>query len=203
MKPCITVLVFLGFSLTVAAQKNDSKNAVPGTSYSSGAKIISLGIGFPNLHRIRYETPAGYTHLKTTGFGPVYARFEYAAFDKVGLVASLSYSTFHYAYYGYSPSVIHYDDANTATFSLSGNYHFTRWITNPHLDTYAGVGLSVDYQRQVFGNIPPYKSPETKAYLHPVLRAGARYYLDPGFGLFGEAGYDGLSVVQLGFSVRL
>ena len=193
-----TAIILFSTSLSPAQDKN---TGVQGGAANNG-KIISFGIGFPNLYRVSYDAPSGYTHLSTAGFGPVYAKFEFSAFDYVGLAASFGYSTFHYSYYDYSPHVIHYDDVNTLQLSLSGNYHFHQWITNPRLDVYAGAGLAVDYQKYSYGNIPPYRSPEYKAHIYPLVRAGARYYLDHTFGLYGEAGYDGLSVVQLGFSVR-
>jgi hypothetical protein len=202
MRPFLTLILFIGF--TVAGYAQEQSEAGQGTvssSFSTNTKIISFGIGFPNLYRTGYNEPSGYTHIKTTGFGPFYAKLEFAAFKNVGLVTSFSYSTFHYSYFG-RPGIIYYDDVNTLSFSLSGNYHFSNWITNPRLDVYAGGGLAVDYQKYTYGNIPPYKSPEHKAHIYPLVRGGARYYLDNIFGLYGEAGYDGLSVIQLGFSVR-
>jgi hypothetical protein len=195
-------MLFIAFAVAGYGQEEGTPAPeVASSGFGNNTKIISFGIGFPNLYRSSYNEPAGYTHIKTTGFGPFYAKLEFAAFKNVGLVTSFSYSTFHYSYFG-RPGIIYYDDVNTLSFSLSGNYHFSNWITNPRLDVYAGGGLAVDYQKYTYGNIPPYRSPEHKAHIYPLLRGGARYYLDNIFGLYGEAGYDGLSVVQLGFSVR-
>lgn len=204
MKPFF-IFTLLLFSLRSAAQteqKAEETGIKSKPAFSINTKIVSFGIGFPNLYRMNYDEPSGFTHLKTSGFGPLYAKFEVGAFDHVGLVVSFGYSTFHYSYYGYSPQVVHYDDVNTLSLGFSGNYHFTKWIKNPKLDLYAGAGVAVDYQKLVYGNIPPFKEPERKAHIYPVVRAGARYYLDRSFGVFAEGGYDGLSLAQLGFSVR-
>lgn len=202
MRPFLTLMLFISFIVSGYAQEqSEAGHKIVSSGFGNNTKIISFGIGFPNLYRSSYNEPAGYTHIKTTGFGPFYAKLEFSAFKNFGLVTSFAYGTFHYSYFG-RPGIIYYDDINTLALSLSGNYHFANLITNPKLDIYAGTGLSVDYQKYTYGNIPPYRSPEHKAHIYPVLRAGARYYLDNIFGLYGEAGYDGLSVVQLGFSVR-
>jgi len=202
MKPFLKRLLVLIAALMPAAKTPGQTPLQQTSSFEPATKIISFGLGFPNLYRIRYDEPAGYHHLKTSGFGPLYARFEFAAFDHVGLLATFGYATFHYVYYGNSPQVVHYDDVNTLNFSLAGSYHLNKWMTHPKLDLYAVAGLAADYQKYTYGNIPPYRSPETKAHMYPVLKVGGRYYLDRTFGLFGEAGYDGLSIAQLGFSVR-
>jgi hypothetical protein len=213
MKPAFLTLLLV-LSVVVAGAQEVPVPVVGKTpqgfdkQFDSRTKLLSFGLGFPNLHRISYNEPKGYTHIKTSGFGPFYARFEFAAFQNLGLAASFAYSTFHYSYYGLSsfPSgpqqVIFYDDVNTLNISLSANYHFGKWITNPRLDAYAGLGLSASYLKSRYGNIPPYRSPETNAEIYPLVRAGARYYLNPIFSLYGEAGYDGLSIIQLGFSVK-
>ena len=213
MKPALISLL-LFFSAQIATAQDLPVTAegktLPGyeTPFTSQTKLISFGLGFPNLYRIRYDEPKGYTHIKTSRFGPFYAKFEFAAMSNLGLAASFAYSTFHYSYYGLSvfPSgpqqVIYYDDVNTLNISLSGNYHFGRWITNPRLDAYAGLGLSANYLKSRYGNIPPYRAAESRAELFPLVRAGARYYFNPIFSLYGEAGYDGLSIIQLGFSVK-
>lgn len=184
-----------------AAETTGNAGGLP--AFSQRTRVLSLGLGFPHLYRIGYEVPAGYTHLKTTGFGPLYAKFELPATDHIGLVTSLGYGTFHYSYFGYSPQVVHYDDVNTFALSLSANYHFSHWVRSPRADIYAGAGLSVDYQKYSYGNIPPYRPSENKAHIYPLFRVGARYYPGQNFGVFGEAGYDGLSIVQLGFCLKL
>ncbi len=177
-------------------------------SFSKGSKIISFGMGFPNLYRISYKEPEGYTHIKTTGFGPLYAKFEIAIADNIGLNPSFGYGTFHYSYFGlayhpgYTEQVIYYDDVNTLSLALTANFHLKSLITNPKLDVYFGGGFAMNYLKYRYGNIPPYKEPETKTKFVPAARVGVRYYFDPILGAFAEAGYDGLSVLQLGLSVR-
>ena len=207
-----TLLFFLIGPCSLLGQEKGDEAAVSNadrftSSFDSHTRLVSFGIGFPNLYRINYNEPTGYTHIKTSGFGPFYAKFEFAAMPHLGLAASFAYSTFHYSYYGLAyflapQQVIYYDDVNTLNISLSDNYHFNRWIKNPRLDAYAGLGLSANYLRSRYGNIPPYRVPDSRAEMFPLVRAGARYYFDPIFSLYGEAGYDGLSVVQLGFSVK-
>jgi hypothetical protein len=213
MKPALVTLLAILFFHVAEAQETPVIPEIKtlelyDTRFTSNTKLISFGLGFPNLYRIRYDEPAGYTHIKTSGFGPFYAKFEFAAMENIGLAASFAYSTFHYSYYGLASfpfgqqQIIYYDDVNTLNLSLSGNYHFGKWISNPRLDAYAGLGLSANYLKSRYGNIPPYRVPDSRAEIFPLVRAGARYYLTPIFSLYGEAGYDGLSIVQLGFSVK-
>jgi hypothetical protein len=208
MKPYLLFILSLWCLMPAKAQntQGDTKTYNEqgfSSSFNSNSKIVSFGMGFPNLYRLNYQEPYGYTHIKTTGFGPFYAKFEFGAFDHVGLVASYAYSTFHYSYFGAGQQqVIHYDDVNAMSLSLSANYHFNKWITNPRLDVYAGAGVAANYVRTRYGNIPPFRERESQSEMFPVGRIGARYYIDPIFGLYGEAGFDGLSVIQLGFSVK-
>ena len=213
MKPFLITLSLLLSAYMCRAQSSPEVTTLERrkgftNSFDENTRIISFGLGFPNLYRIRYDEPAGYTHIKTSGFGPMYAKFEFAAFRNVGLVSCFGYSTFHYSYFGVAShptgpqQVIYYDDVNTLNLAISANYHFADWIDNPRQDLYAGLGVGVNYLKSRYGNIPPYRSPESRAELVPVIRAGGRYYLDPIFGLYGELEYDGLSILQLGFSVR-
>lgn len=214
MKIFIITILLLSATIVVNAQeiaavkRNNTSTFSP--SFTNKTKIISFGLGFPNLYRIKYDEPAGYTHLKTSGFGPFCAKLEFGAFDNLGLVTSFGYSTFHYSYYdfAYYPAptppqeVIYYDDVNILNLSFSANYHFNKWIKVNRLDTYAGAGLGVDYFQYRYGNIPPYRERESKAAIFPVGRVGARYYFDKTLSLYGETGYDGISIIQLGFSVK-
>jgi hypothetical protein len=210
MKPNLLLIFLFSFFTQLQAQTVEGTTAEYdpkgfGSSFDSKTKIVSFSMGFPNLYRISYDEPAGYKHIKTTGFGPFYGKFEFAGFDHVGLCASFAYSTFHYSYYdipSHQRQVIYFDDVNTLSLTLSANYHFNKWITNPRLDVYAGAGMAANYLRYRYGNIPPYREAESKSEVHPLFRAGGRYYIDPIFGVFGEAGYDGLSIIQLGFSVK-
>jgi hypothetical protein len=213
MKPALITLLLI-FSVHFAGAQEVPVNIEGKTlqgydqPFNSRTKLISFGLGFPNLYRISYDEPQGYTHIKTSGFGPFYAKFEFAAMENLGLAASFAYSTFHYSYYGLASfpfgqqQIIYYDDVNTLNLSLSGNYHFGKWIKNPRLDAYAGFGLSASYLKSRYGNIPPYRAPDSRAEIFPLVRAGARYYFTPIFSLYGEAGFDGLSIIQLGFSVK-
>jgi hypothetical protein len=213
MKPLLITLLLFIINPFAKSQEAETGKRIDysgrfTTSFDRHTKIISFGLGFPNLYRIRHDEPAGYTHIKTSGFGPFYAKVEFAAMRNLGLVSSFAYSTYHYSYYGLAifppgpQQVIYYDDVNTLNISFSANYHFSNSIKNPKLDTYAGLGLSANYLRSRYGNIPPYREPDSRAEIFPLFRVGARYYFDPILGLYGEAGYDGLSIVQLGFSVR-
>lgn len=166
-----------------------------------------MGMGFPNIYRYSYDEPQGYTHIKTTGFLPVHLKLEKAITNKIGLVAGIAYSTFHYSYYGwayfpgYKQQVIYYDDVNTLSWSFSANYHFDKLINNPRLDTYAGAGACINYLHYRYGNIPPYREATSKIQLLPQVRAGIRYYIDPSFSAYSELGFDGLSIWQLGVSL--
>lgn len=213
MKALLTPILFM-LSFGAGAQTGAITGAEPAPihrfqhSFGPGTRLLSFGMGLPNLYRINYNVPDGYSHVKTTGFGPLYARFEIAASDNIGISPAFGYGTFHYSYFGwayhpgYQEPVIYYDDVNTMNLSLVANLHFNRWINNPRLDVYAGGGVAMNYLRCRYGNIPPYKTPESKTSFTPAGKLGARYYTTPIVGLFAEAGYDGLSVVNLGFSVR-
>jgi hypothetical protein len=206
MKPLLIILFLISASIADGQVDviSDKTYATYSNSFDQHTQIISFGFGLPNLYRMQYEEPVGYHHVKTTGFGPVYFKFEFAGFKNVGLQASYAYSTFHYSYDGGTGQAqpIFYDDVNAMNLTLSGNYHFGQWIANPRLDLYAGAGVCISYLRYRYGNIPPYKEPSSKAGFLPVGRVGIRYYINPILSFYLEAGYDGLSIIQPGFSVR-
>ena len=212
MRPFLPIALLTLLSFSALAQQ-DPEHAVAKSqghsgSFTKGTKILSFGFGFPNLYRISYETAAGYTHIKNTGFGPLYAKFEWALIDNLGVAPSFSYGTFHHSYYGWAyypggaEKVMYSDDVNVTSFGLSVNYHFADLLPNPRLDFYLGAGAAFNLLRYRYGNIPPYKEPELKTQLRPIGRAGLRFQFDPALSLFTEVGYDGYSVMQLGLGVR-
>ena len=205
MRPYLLIIsISLLPFFSIAQKPNGNSREVQskaGFGFNSKTRIISFGLGVPNLYRINYDEPPGYAHVKTTGFGPIYAKFEIAATGNIGIVPAFGYSTFHYSYQD-PLRIIYYDDVNTINLSLSGNYHFKKLFSNPRVDFYAGLGIAMNYLRSLYGNIPPYKQPESKTYFKPCGRIGMRYYIDPIFGLYAEGGYDGLSILQLGLSVK-
>lgn len=177
------------------AQQNTDARAFYKTSYkarNSGSfgmnhRLFSVSYGFPTVLNDGF----GYGRI---GFGPVMARFEAPVREEVGIAALVQL--------GGRSSGGYYDDKSFAFgFGGMGFYHFNKLIPVRELDLYAGVGVGVNFTHvsREGGNR------EDKSYVDPMPLGvvGARYYFTPRFAGFAEAGFTGMSSVNLGLTWRL
>jgi len=165
---------------------NTSYSARNSGSFSLNHRLFSVSYGFPTLLNDGFGG--------RIGFGPVMARFEAPIRDEVGIAAL--------AQIGARNSGGYYNDKSFAFgFGGMGFYHFNKLIPLRDLDVYAGLGIGINFTHvnregghRKDGN---YVDPV------PVGAIGARYYFSPRFAGFAEAGYTGMSSVNLGLTWRL
>src|SRR5690606_28213338 len=129
------------------------------------------------------------------GFGPVYAKYEHGIMDEIGLGGYIAAGFGNY---------FHGANHKINVFGISaaflGYYHFNKLIPVSKLDVYAGVGVgfrSLAYQAKS-GNWEP----ENRFSALPVFKVGARWYFTQSFGVYAESGYDNMSSVNLGITLR-
>lgn len=161
-------------------------------SFDKNTSLFTLGYGFPNY------SIAG--TVFDNGFGPLYVKYEHAVLNEVGIGAYAAFAGSHWknAYY-----------KNTATsfgLGVMGFYHFNKLIPLKQLDVYAGAGIGFALVHYKYDNNSPFpynhSGSETDFNPEGIFKAGARWYFTPGFSVFAEGGYDGMSDVNLGVSFR-
>ncbi len=159
-------------------------------SWDQGSSILSFGLGFPNV-------ATGYGGI--TGFPPIYVKYEHGFLrDDVGLGGYAS-AGFGKVKYNFGNS---YKNNFTAfSFGILGYYHFNKLIPIEQMDVYAGAGLAfraVSYDGD--DNLYIYDNDNS---VKPLFKIGIRYYIKPKFAFYAESGYDGMSSINLGITLRL
>jgi len=193
----VSLIVALIASSSVASQAQtsfykQSYNARNNGTYYRNDMLLSFAYGFPNTALNSKNSNANYN----TGFGPVYAKFEYAVRDEIGIGVSLGAGTGRYKWHGYKGNGFSF----ASTFQ--GFYHFNKLIPVKNLDVYVGSGfsfVSTEYDRN---NGTNNKSKETDFNIYAVSLVGARWYFNPKFSAFVEVGNDALTTANLGVTFK-
>lgn len=161
-------------------------------SYDRNTSLVTIGYGFPNSSINR--------SLWDNSFGPLYVKYEHGIIDEVGIgayigVAGGQWKTAHYK-----------NTAMSLGMGVMGFYHFNKLIPLKQLDVYAGAGFGFDAVRYKYDDKSPYpfdhSETETDFDGDVIGKVGARWYFTPGFSVYLEGGYDGLSSVNTGISFR-
>lgn len=147
-------------------------------SFSKSASLLSIGIGVPNAY--------GYYNVSLP---PVYVKYEHGITDEIGIgiLGGLGMGSYKFAGDKYTYL--------ETTIGALGYYHFNKLIPVSKLDVYAGVGIGLNIRDDNYAN-----SNSTNAVI--LGKAGARYYFNPKFAVYAEAGYDNLSPVNAGITLK-
>ena len=194
-----TILLILGVVLCCAVCEAQSGKAFYNTpyksrnsgSYNKATNLLTFSYGFPNVSVSGYS----YKGHNRVGFGPVYAKYEHGIVDEIGIGGQMALSGGRYDY-GNNQR----ESVNTIHFAVLGYYHFNKLIPVRQLDVYAGSGLgfrnrAVRYSDDFYDN-------DRGTDVTLVVKVGARYYIKDNFAFYGEAGYDDMSDVNLGVTLR-
>lgn len=166
----------------------------------------TLSAGFMNGYKKEYTVPAGFEKGNTSGFTPIYARIEYGIADMVTLGFSTSWSTIYFNSFktdmGYNGPIKRYYPNKWRLFSggLIAYYHFDNVIYIPYLDLFVGAGINLN---NISENARPQGDSiitQTSHTALPTIKIGARYSFAPHFSVFGDVGYDKLSIFSVGVS---
>lgn len=184
----------LGFSVTSQAQSSTGHNFYKQSyasrnsgSFDKNSSLLTLGYGFPNV------TTGGYWD---NGFGPLYVKYEHGILNEVGIGGYLGFAASAHDGPGYK------DNATAIGFGVLGYYHFNKLIPIKQLDVYAGVGIGFINGHYNYDAHSPFNRSDSYFDVNGIFKAGARWYFTPGFSVFLEAGYDGMSDANLGVSFR-
>ncbi len=178
--------------------KTPYKNRNSG-SFDRTSGLLSIGIGFPNRSGADFDFWGG--NERRNGIGPLYFKYEHGLIDELGLGG---YAAIAASRYKYGPDRRYTDRAVSLSAGFLAYYHFNKLIPVRKLDVYAGVGvgvrqLSYTYDDRLTENRD---DDRTSFDAMPVVKVGARYYFNNVFGVYGEGGYDNMSDVNLGITVR-
>ncbi len=158
-------------------------------SYDQNTMLLSFGLGFPNV-------AVSYNGL--SGFPPLYAKFEHGFLrDEVGLGGYVSTGFGSVNYYNGN----NYDNNFTAfSFGVLGYYHFNKLIPIEQMDVYAGAGLGFRAVSYNGNDVYVYDNDND---VIGIVKVGIRYYIKPKFAFYAESGYDGMSSINLGITLKL
>jgi hypothetical protein len=195
----LTLISFLLLSAAVGYSQNsfynNSYEARNSGSFSQETSLLSFGIGFPNIPVNGYTF--GVFNGNTSGFGPIYAKYEHGFLrDEVGLGGVFANSFGSYKY----------NNGNNKTkifawaAGVMGYYHFNKLIPVEKLDVYAGAGFILRSRSYKYDDGSTSNNTDTNFNFNGVV--GARYYFVQSFGAYLELGFDSMSDVNLGVTLR-
>jgi len=176
--------------------------------YKKHSTTATLSVGFVDDYRQNYTLPVGFQKSNTSGFAPIYGKLEYGFFDHISVAVTASYDAFVYNfkqdYTGNNGPFVRYRSNNTRIISggLTAFYHLDKTFHVNNLDPFVGIGLALNNIR--YRALPQGDSTLTKFdhTVTPYLKAGARYFINDNFNLFGDIGYDKQSIFSIGASCR-
>lgn len=206
-KKILTLALLLSAGLFMATETQaQNARAFYKTSYKSRnsgsfdrrSSLLSFGFGIPNRSGTGIDYWGG--NEKRLGIGPGYVKYEHGITDEIGIGGYLAGAASRYKY---GPDRRYTDHVFAVSVGAMGYYHFNKLIPVRKLDVYAGAGIG-------FRNISYSYDDDIKAYtddrsdfdVMPLFKVGARYYFTPMFGVYAEGGYDNMSDVNLGITLR-
>lgn len=196
----LTCLMLLILAQPVQAQNGRAFYKTPyksrnSGSFSSKASLLSFGIGFPNRSGAGYDWDSD-----RLGFGPLYVKYEHGILNELGIGGYVAGAASRHKY---GPNDRYTDKVFSVSIGAMAYYHFNKLIPVRNLDVYAGAGiggrrLSYTYDNDWNGS----RYNDSEFDIIPLFKVGARYYFTKMFGVYGEGGYDDMSDVNLGITLR-
>lgn len=145
-------------------------------TFDKGTGLLSLGLGAPYAYGGFYKS----------SLPPVYAKYEMGIMDEVGvgLIGGLRMGKNTWTDKNYFSTLV----------GVAGYYHFNKFIPIKNLDVYAGAGFGFNIHN---------RDGDSKADFQLLFPVGARYYFGQKFGVYLETGYDYLSAVNAGITIKM
>jgi opacity protein-like surface antigen len=173
-------------------------------AWEEGAKVITLGYGFPNLTKTLFKIYEVYNDFEVSGIGPIHAKFDYGLNDNIGLGASIRFSNAKVQWTDtYSDTVTYTSGFKGSVFAVlfRFNYHFA---TGDKIDPYVGAGLG--YVGRTFSYFSDDPNSIDLSISNPIpigmeSTIGIRFLFTDNFGAYAEVGWGG-SVAQAGIALK-
>ncbi|MBI9069536.1 MAG: hypothetical protein JEZ09_19725 [Salinivirgaceae bacterium] len=144
--------------------------------------------------------------INYSGFGPVGARFEYRAAEKLSLGLDVNYRVFEFSQdYEDMDNVVYSSKYTSEQLRVMArmNFHF---INEEHLDYYMGWGVGYKYSVKDFSSNDDSNIEVEWPNIFPVafrVSTGVRYFFTENLGLHGEVGIGGGSFFNGGITYKL
>jgi hypothetical protein len=181
MKKATVIVFLLALSLTTFNFEASAQ------TFRKGNLLVNAGLGFGYFNNSlpgRAGLPVGAT-----------VNVEYSIMDEIAVGGYVAFTRGSYDYYDYNNNIN--DERyywNSVDVGIRGSFHFAELlrVREKKFDPYAGVMLgfanrSADYLGHTW--------------VRPGVFVGARYFFNPNFGAYGEAGYN-VHPITLGLSFR-
>jgi len=166
-------------------------------SFSKNTGLLSFGLGFPNRSGTGYDYWGG--NERRFGIGPGYIKYEHGIIDEVGIGGYIAGAASRYKY---GPDRRYTDHVFSVSLGVMGFYHFNKLIPVRQLDVYAGAGLGIRQRTFTYDDDFINEDSDSDFDAMPLIKVGARYYFTRVFGVYAEGGYDNMSDVNLGITLR-
>lgn len=179
------------------------------SSFDKQTSVLSIAFGFVDYNKQNYAMPDSTRYGSGSMSLPVYLRAERAMGKHISVAAGLAYDVFYYNYSkeGHGNNGTFYrpqnDKVRIISPSLEVYYHLNKFVHSPNWDVFIGAGARANYNKHTNYPIADNNTGTIKPDLSPLLKLGARYYLNLNAAFFGDIGYDKMSLISFGFSYRL
>lgn len=153
-------------------------------TFDKQTNLFSFGLGIPS-----YYSYSGFNQSPA-----FYGKYEHGFLrDEIGLGGYLAF--------GWGSWDSGNDEYNFTAFSFAvlGYYHFNKLIPIEKMDVYAGAGLGI---RTFAADDWPGGTDYDESGALFVVKVGIRYYVAKNFAVYAETGYDDLSSVNFGGTLR-
>ncbi len=202
------IFIILLFTFGLSLNKTQAQSEL-----EEGNMLISVSYGVPSfaklgLLKLYKDYNSHYNYKAKALLGPLSLKFEYLAFDKlgVGLSTNLAKASVTYDY----GNGHFYTETLTKWNILSrSNYHF---YAADNIDLYAGAGVGYNAEKRVRTTAPTDDPSYIKNGDHPLkpeyshvtgeITLGMLYMFSDNFGAFGELGVS-KSLLQVGVFLKL
>ena len=205
-------------SLVAAAAMTFGYNTTATAQVEEGNVIIDLYYGYPNSSKTFWSVfeTASVEGYKSTGIGPLGARFEYMIADNLGVGIEGNYvaggATYTETFSVYNSTDDIWED-QTYNYELSTtkirvmarmNYHF---VTTDVVDAYVGFGAGYKHKKTTWTTEDPNFDSEFESGLNLVpvavrIAVGSRFFFTENIGVNMELGLGGGPLVAGGLSVK-
>jgi len=202
-----SILIFFFISIAILSNTtNAQENVNSGTGFYKDRSNVCIGYGFPYLTASIAKVLTNNNNdnnISTISIGPIYAKYEYAVTDHIGVGINLAYAstTLYNSYQLIGSTFIEKVNQMTISGLLRLNYHI---LSHQKFDPYIGAGLGYRFVRNEYYSNEPFIDELILDYpffpLGGDFTLGARYFLTDNFGIYAEAGLA-KSPVQIGLSL--
>lgn len=167
-------------------------------AFEKGNSIISLGYGIGNIWKAFLEDAVSYPDntYKVSNNGTYTLIYEYGVTDRISAGLAVGYSEVEGTFIGFGEKFT--EKLTNFSVLARANYHIGKFRK---FDPYVGGGIGY-YHFNYSNDRPGLVNSKVPGAFGYSAQLGLRYYATPQWAAFGEVGYVGGSLVQLGVTFK-